>query len=124
MQFVAGEERCTDPDRASFTRMLYTIANQWRISFELKNYPNVAVPPAEDPRHLQWLWRFRLMESGRDRARARVVLEGFPDPDEDDGRRIPGLVLDRFAGIIAGYYNEGQLQIFLGVVGALPGRGN
>jgi hypothetical protein len=123
MKIVASNERCTDQDRTAFTQMLYSLASQWRLQFENKNYPGVAMPPAEDPRHLQWLWRFKLTESGRDRARARVVLEGRPDPDEDDGRLIPALVLDRFAEIITSWYRPEQATQVFARLGPSTGSG-
>ncbi|MGO9899753.1 MAG: hypothetical protein ACLP0J_08690 [Solirubrobacteraceae bacterium] len=113
MQIVAGDERCTDPDRASLTRLLYTLSQQGRLSFEIKDDPGMAVPSAENPRHLQWLWRFKLTETGRGRTRARVVPDQRPDPDEDDGRPIPGRALDRFADAIAVWYTPEQLPKFL-----------
>jgi uncharacterized protein (TIGR02391 family) len=53
-----------------------------------------------------------LTDRGRDRARARVVLEGFPEPDEDDGRPIPFMVLERVARIIAAWYSLEQMPRF------------
>jgi hypothetical protein len=113
MQIFAGDERCTDPDRASLSRLLYTLSQQGRLSFEIKDDPGVAVPSAENPRHLQWLWRFKLTETGRARTRARVVPDQRPDPDEDDGRPIPGLALDRFVDAIAAWYTPEQVPKFL-----------
>ncbi len=116
LQIVAGDERHTDLDRVSLTRLLYALSQQGRLSFEIKPDPDVAVPSAEDPRHLQSLWRFKLTETGRDRPRARVVVERVeqrPDTDKDDGRPIPGLALDRFAVVIAAWYTPAQLSKFL-----------
>ncbi len=113
MLTVAGAERCEDLDRVSFTRLLYTLSEQGRLSFEIKDDPGVVVPSAEDPRHLEWLWRFKLTETGRGRRRARVVVERRPDTDEDDGRPIPGLALDRFGEAIAAWYTPAQLSRFL-----------
>ncbi|MGO9753394.1 MAG: hypothetical protein ACLP8S_14580 [Solirubrobacteraceae bacterium] len=113
MQIVAGDEHCTDPDRVSLTGLLYTLGQRGRLSFEIKSDPGLAVPAAGDPRHLQWLWRFKLTQTGRDRPRARTVLERRPDPDADDGRPIPGLALDRFAGVIAAWYTPAQVSRFL-----------
>jgi hypothetical protein len=113
MLIVAGDEQTTDLDRVSLTRLLYMLSQQGRLSFEIKHDPDLEVPSAEDPRHLQWLWRLRLTDTGRDRPRARVVVERRPETDIDDGRPIPGLALDRFAGVIAAWYTPAQLSKFL-----------
>lgn len=42
-----------------------------------------------------------------------MVLEGLPDPGQDDGRAIPALVLRGFAEIIAAYYTASQMAEFL-----------
>ncbi len=113
MLVVAGDQQTTALDRVSLTRLLYVLSQQGRLSFELKHDPDVAVPSVEDPGHLQWLWRFRRTDTGRDRPRARVLAQHPPDSDIDDGRPIPGLALDRFAGVIAAWYNAAQLSKFL-----------
>jgi predicted nucleotide-binding protein len=110
----AGEKPYTDQDRATFTRELMMLASRGRLTFEQQRSPgNARVPRPNEREFLQFLWHLKITETGRDRARARVVYEGFPDPDEDDGTTIPGLVLDRVAGMVSEYYSASQLSKFL-----------
>lgn len=84
-----------------------------RLAFEQQYYGGARQPQPQEHGYLQSLWHFELTSSGRDRACGRVVLEGLPDPGQDDGRPIPALVLDRFARVIAAYYTAPQLATFL-----------
>jgi uncharacterized protein (TIGR02391 family) len=118
MNAVAHEMRiadaCQDPDRVTFARLLYQLAASTppRLHFEQMTFGNARLPQPQEHGYLQSLWHFQLTDSGRDRARARVVLVGFPEPDEDDGRTIPFLVLEKVAAIIARWYSPAQMPKF------------
>jgi hypothetical protein len=107
-------EICDDSDRVAFARLLHQLANSAppRLQFEQMTFGNARLPQLHENGYLQSLWRFQLTDSGRDRARARVVLVGFPEPDEDDGRTIPFLVLEKMAAVIARWYSLAQMPKF------------
>ena len=118
MNAVAQEMRiadaCQDADRETFARVLHQLAacTPPRLHFEQMTFGNARLPQPQEHGYLQSLWHFQLTDSGRDRARARVVLVGFPEPDEDDGRTIPFLVLEKVAAIIARWYSLTQMPKF------------
>jgi uncharacterized protein (TIGR02391 family) len=107
-------EACLDPDRVTFARLLHQLAASTppRLCFEQMTFGNARLPQPQESSYLQSLWHFQLTDSGRDRARARVVLVGFPEPDEDDGRAIPFLVLEKVAASIARWYSLAQMPRF------------
>jgi hypothetical protein len=121
LQAVAAGRPCTDQDRAAFVRLLHMLRDRGRLRFEQQNWLGAHQPQPHEHAYLQSLWHFELTETGKDRAIGRVVLEGVPDPDEDDGRPIPGLVLERFAGIIGGWYTRPQMDRFFTDAGLPPG---
>lgn len=118
MNAVAQDMRiadaCEDPDRVTFARVLHQLAacTPSRLHFEQMTYGNARLPQPQEHEYLRSLWHFQLTDSGRDRARARVVLVGFPEPDEDDGRTIPFLVLEKMAAIIGRWYSLAQMPKF------------
>lgn len=118
MQAVAQEmritETCLDPDRVTFARLLLSLMQNTppRLTFEQMTFGLARLPQMQEHGYLQSIWHFELTESGRDRARARVVLIGSPEPDEDDGRTIPFLVLEKVAATIARWYSLPQMPKF------------
>ena len=71
-----------------------------------------------DPRYEAYQWLQQICDlsltiAGRDRARGREVIVELPDPDQDDGRIISGLVLEEIARGIADAFTPTQLPIFL-----------
>lgn len=117
LKAAAGDRTVTEQDRAPFVRQLLMLQTQGRLAFEQQRFGGVRLPQPHEREFPQSLTHFQLTDSGRDRARARVVYEAFPDPDEDDGRTIPGLVLERVAGLVGAYYSPQQLPRFLYDVG-------
>ena len=117
LKAAAGDQTITEQDRAPFVRQLLMLQTQGRLTFEQQRFGNARLPQPHEREFPQSLWHFQLTDAGRDRARARVVYEAFPDPDEDDGRTIPGLVLERVAGLVGTYYSPQQLPRFLYDVG-------
>jgi predicted nucleotide-binding protein len=115
---AARDQLITDEDRAAFSRQLIMLATQGRLTFDQHAFGARVMQPHERE-FPQSLWHFQLTESGRDRARARVVYEHFPDPGEDDGSTIPGLVLSRVANLVAEYYSAQQVPRFLDDVGLI-----
>jgi uncharacterized protein (TIGR02391 family) len=115
LQAVALGRSVEDADRNRFARMLLMLRDETpqRLRFDQQQWPGIQPPQPQQHEYLQSLWHFELTTSGRDRARGRVVLEGLPDPDQDDGRAIPALVLRGYAEIIAAYYTASQMEEFL-----------
>ena len=115
VQAVAHGGSVGDADRNAFARRLFLLRDETpqRLRFDQQQWLGIQPPQPQQHEYLQSLWHFELTTSGRDRARGRVVLEGLPDPDQDDGRAIPALVLREFAEIIAAYYTASQMAEFL-----------
>ena len=67
--------------------------------------------------YLQQIRNFALTVKGQDRARGIRVVQPLPNPDEDDGRPIPALVLQQIASAIAEEYTPQQILVFLGEAG-------
>ena len=111
----AGGRAVEEADRNAFARMLLMLRDGTPryLAFDQQPWPNITPPVPQQHEYLQSLWHFQLTPKGRDRATARVVFEGLPDPDQDDGRVIPALVLDDFADIIGTYFTGAQLPRFL-----------
>src|SRR4051794_15693048 len=63
--------------------------------------------------YLQSLRNFRLLPDGIDRARGRVITAPAPEPEVDDGRRIPARVIDKASQDIASGFSGGELPVFL-----------
>lgn len=84
MNAVAQEMRiadaCQDSDRVTFARLLHQLAGCTppRLHFEQMTFGNARLPQPDEHGYLRSLWHFQLSDSGRDRARARVVLVGVP----------------------------------------------
>jgi hypothetical protein len=85
LKAAAGEQPVSDQDRAAFSLQLLMLRSQGRLTFDQQAFGTRVLQPNERE-FPQSVCRLQLTETGRDRARARVVFEGFPDPDEDDGR--------------------------------------
>ena len=115
MQAVAGDRLVEDQDRIAFVRLLHMLrdGDPQLVAFDAQYYMGARQPQPHEHLYVQSLWRFELTTTGRDRARGRVVLQGLPEPRQDDGRPIPELVLGQFAETIAGYYSVRQLERFL-----------
>jgi hypothetical protein len=120
MLAVAGQQIRPDQDREAFVRLLAVLEQRGLLLFEQMNYRGAYQPQPHDHNFLQSLWHFQLTESGRDRARGRIVQERLPNPDEDDGRAIPGRILERVGETIGGYYTPAQMVRFFADAGLPP----
>jgi len=125
LQAIAAGRGVEDANRHGLARMLLMLRNgsPRYLAFDQQQWPNIVAPQPQEHACLQSLWHFELTPGGRDRARARVVFEGLPDPDQDDGRPIPALLLDHIAGMLAEYYTGPQIPKFLHDAGLAEDRG-
>lgn len=74
--------------------------------------------PGTPPQMEPFIWLQHISEihptiAGRDRAQGRVILQPPPDPYEDDGRPIAGIILEDVSRAIGDTYTGVQLARFL-----------
>lgn len=102
-----------DASRNAFTRLLQVAAQDELISFELIPPLSMAVPRSDEYAYLQSLRSFRLRTKGIDRARGQRIVEVQPEPGEDDGRRIPMRVIEKFSTAIGAELRGDEARSFL-----------
>jgi len=101
-------------DPAPFARELLLARKAGYVTFDDQTWHRPLADPVHDA--FQWLQQISdiaLTISGRDRARGREIITPLPDPDQDDGRMISGLVLEEIARSIADAFTDTQLAQFL-----------
>lgn len=109
-----GGNSGNDAERAAFTRLLAVLAEDKVLAFDQPWAPVRVAPPRPDEyQYLPSLRNFRLLPKGIDRARGRIVTVPAPDPEVDDGRRLPIRVLDNAAQDIAERFSGSELPVFL-----------
>jgi uncharacterized protein (TIGR02391 family) len=101
----------------SFARQLELGQEAGRLNFKVMQM--TGMPPATlestigANNYLAQMRDFELTPFGHDLARCRVYEREPPDPDEDDGKPITRLTVQRIVEIMALSYDEPQLQAFL-----------
>lgn len=116
MDEVAARQVTEDALVRGFVQELEILAREEYLTFTISDrsatnrlsYPYV---------YLQQLREFALTVKGQERARGIRVLQPLPNPDEDDGRPIPALVLQQIAHAIAEEYTPQQILVFLDEAG-------
>ena len=88
-----GGSAGVDSDRAAFVRTLHVMAQDELIAFELLVHGLVSTPRPESYEYLAHLRNFVIRTKGLDRARGIKIVDPPPEPGEDDGRSIPGLII-------------------------------
>lgn len=114
MDDVAGTQVMDDKLHRGFIQELDILADEGYLTFTVESYSgNAEQTKRSYPyQYLQQVRNFALTVAGQDRARGVRVVQPLPDPDEDDGRLISGLVLQEIAEAIAGEYRPEQLLVF------------
>jgi predicted nucleotide-binding protein len=102
-----------DRSRSAFVRLLQVAADDELIGFELTPPLAMAVPRPEEYAYLQSLRNFRLRTNGIDRARGQRIAQEQPQPDEDDGRRLPIRVIENVADAIGVELRGNEARSFL-----------
>lgn len=101
--------------RRGFVQELHIARDAGLLTFT-HQIPGGGTPadPDSDPHfYLQQITNFALTIAGQDRARGQRVAVPLPDPAEDDGRPISGLILQQIATAIRGEYRADQIPLFL-----------
>jgi uncharacterized protein (TIGR02391 family) len=115
MDEVAGQGVSEDGRVRGFVRELHIARDGGYLDFTVDDLMGVAdqIQRSQPYQYLQMLRNFALTVAGQDRARGIRVVQPLPDPDEDDGRPISRLILDRVTKELIGEYAPGQLLDFL-----------
>jgi hypothetical protein len=92
-----GGQPGQDAERQGFVRLLLVAAEDGLISFQFQRLGNASAPNPQEYRFIADAINFRLLTRGRDRAIGREVVVGFPDPGQDDGRRLSQRLLSDVA---------------------------
>jgi uncharacterized protein (TIGR02391 family) len=119
MEEVAGRQVTEDQLSRGFIQELEIAAAEGYLTFTVEIYGG---NPEQTRRsypyqYLQQVRNFALTAKGQDRARGIRVLQALPNPDEDDGRPIPALILQQIAFAIAEEYTPQQILAFLDEAG-------
>ena len=112
MDEVAGRQVIEDGLIRGFLQELEILEREQYLAFAVHdNSPNnrTAYPYL----YLQQIRDFALTVKGKDRASGIRVIQALPNPDEDDGRTVPALVLQLIAYAIAEEYTPPQILVFL-----------
>jgi uncharacterized protein (TIGR02391 family) len=119
MEEVAGRQVTEDQLSRGFIRELEIAAAEGYLTFSVEIYGgNPEQTRQSYPyQYLQQVRNFALTLKGQDRARGIRVVQPLPNPDEDDYRPIPALVLQQVASAIAEEYTSQQIGVFLGEAG-------
>jgi uncharacterized protein (TIGR02391 family) len=116
MDEVAGNQVSDDGLVRGFLRELENLEREGYLTFTVHDRsPNnrTAYPYI----YLQQIRDFALTIKGRDRALGIRIVQPLPNPDEDDGRPIPALVLEQIAYAIAEEYTPQQIPVFFDEAG-------
>lgn len=113
MRELAAPNPIDEQSQRRFVHELLLARDAGFIDFRVRQWVGQREPRPDDSWYLQQVDDLCLTLPGRDRARGRVVEAPLPNPDEDDGRMIAGLVLRDVAGNIAEVFSADQLPIFL-----------
>lgn len=121
MDAVAGTQVTEDSLWRGFIRELEILRDEGYLTFKVEIYPgNPDQIRQSNPYYwLQQVRSFGLTVKGQDRARGIRVVQPLPNPDEDDGRNISGLLLEQIALAIATEYMPQQIMVFL-LEGGVP----
>jgi uncharacterized protein (TIGR02391 family) len=112
MDEIAGRQIMDDKLVRGFLQELEILADEGYLTFK-------AYDPSENSRrswpyqYLEQTRDFALTVKGQDRAHGMRVVQPLPNPDEDDDRAIPALVLQQLAYAIADEYRPEQILVFL-----------
>jgi len=116
MDEVAGSQVTEDRLVRGFLQELEILEREGYLTFTIDDRsPNHRT--ASPYPYLQQIRGFALTVKGQDRARGIRVVQPLPNPDEDDDRPIPALVLQQIAYAIAEEYTPQQIPVFLDEVG-------
>jgi uncharacterized protein (TIGR02391 family) len=116
MDEVAGSQVTDDALVRGFLQELEILQREEYLTFNAYDRsPNnrTAYPYT----YLQQIRDFALTVKGQDRARGIRITQPLPNPDEDDNRPIPALVLQEVAYAIAEEYMPQQILVFLDEAG-------
>lgn len=118
MELMAGGHVTEEGLWRGFVQELLIAQQAGLLTFTVEQWaPN----PRSNPHYyLQTLRNFALTVAGQDRARGQLVVQPGPDPDEDDGRLISGLLLRQVGDAISQEYTPAQIPLFLGEAGIPP----
>jgi uncharacterized protein (TIGR02391 family) len=121
MEELAGAQVTDDNLVRGFVHELEIALAEGHLTFIVEDYSGNAqqIRRAYPYQYLQQIRNFALTVRGQDRARGIRVIQPLPNPDEDDGRQISGLILQQIASAIAEEYTTQQILIFLGE-GGIP----
>jgi uncharacterized protein (TIGR02391 family) len=121
MHDVAGTQVTDNGLVRGFVRELEIAAGEGYLTCTVDNYSG-NIRDTMPYQYLQKIRRFALTVKGQDRARGIRVVQPLPNSDEDDGRVIPSLVLQRVAYATAEEYRAEQILVFLDEAGIPLGR--
>lgn len=110
MDDVAGGQVTEDRLWRGFVRELEIAAAEGYLTFKVDDYGGNAeqIRQAYPHQYLQRIRNFALTLKGQDRAHGIRVVQPLPNPGEDDGRAISGLLLNDIAQAIAEEYRRPQ----------------
>lgn len=93
------EGAAKDVDYHSFLRELFVLERAGLLTWELTKLPPQVrqLDPRDAQYFLQNVYNPALTFDGRNAARGRIIFLPTPEPDEDDGRSIPGLIIKDIA---------------------------
>lgn len=93
------EGAAKDVDYHSFLRELFVLERAGLLTWELTKLPPQVrqLDPRDAQYFLQNVHNPALTFDGRNAARGRIIFLPTPEPDEDDGRSIPGLIIKDIA---------------------------
>jgi uncharacterized protein (TIGR02391 family) len=116
MEELAGGIVTDDKLHRGFIRELEIAAAEGYLTFTAEIFGGNAEQIRQSNSYywLQQARNFALTVKGQDRARGIRVVQHLPDPAEDDGRQISGLILQQIASAIAEEYTTShQILTFL-----------
>lgn len=115
MDDVAGSAITEDRLVRGFVRELEIAAAEGYLTFTVDDYAGNAgaIRNSYPYQYLQRISHFALTVKGQDRTRGIKVIQPLPDPAEDDGRPISGILLQQIAAAIAEEYLPEQVLAFL-----------
>ena len=115
MDEVAGRQVTEDASVRGFLQELEILEREEYLAFTVydRSHNRTTYPYL----YLQQIRDFALTVKGQDRARGIRVVQPLPNPDEDDDRPIPALVLQQIAYAIAEEYTPQQILVFLDEAG-------